>query len=329
MKNYLISIIIPVYNAEKYLLKCLNSVINQTYNNLEIILVDDESTDNSSKIYNEIAKNDNRIKIFHQKNKGVSSARNKGLANCNGDYILFLDADDYLELNCIEECLKIINEYGVDIIKFNYIKELNFYKRANTFSVVTNTYIEKEKYKTLIYPNVLSTFDFSNIWNCMIKKEIYHTNKFNKNITIGEDFLYFLNCLKDSKSIYFLNKYLYHYTVNNNSITHKFEPKKNLKKLEDSIIANKEVNKILNKNDYDDPSSYLNRNNKNLKNNLYQCIEQSTYREFINYINKIKENTIIMEEINKINTINKPLFYKIKITLQIKLLIRKVIGAIK
>ena len=99
MKNYLISIIIPVYNAEKYLLKCLNSVINQTYNNLEIILVDDESTDNSSKIYNEFAKNDNRIKIFHQKNKGVSSARNCGIDKARGKYIAFIDPDDEIESN--------------------------------------------------------------------------------------------------------------------------------------------------------------------------------------------------------------------------------------
>lgn len=97
MENDLISVIVPIYNVEKYLQECLDSIINQTYKNLEIILVDDGSTDNSGIICNEYAKKDNRIKVIHKKNGGLSSARNAGMDECSvGGYITFVDSDDWL-----------------------------------------------------------------------------------------------------------------------------------------------------------------------------------------------------------------------------------------
>ena len=92
-----ISIIIPIYNVEQYLPQCLDSIINQTYKNLEIILINDGSTDNSGKICDNYAKVDNRIHVFHKKNEGVSSARNLGLEKCTGDFIGFVDPDDFIE----------------------------------------------------------------------------------------------------------------------------------------------------------------------------------------------------------------------------------------
>ena len=93
----LISVIIPVYNVEEYLHECVDSVINQTYKNLQIILVDDGSTDSSGKICDEYAENDKRITVVHQKNGGLSVARNTGLSNAHGDYVYFLDSDDYIK----------------------------------------------------------------------------------------------------------------------------------------------------------------------------------------------------------------------------------------
>ena len=98
----LISIIVPIYNVEKYIHKCIESIINQTYKNLEIILVDDGSPDNCGNICEEYAKNDSRIKVIHKENNGLSSARNAGLEICKGDYIGFVDSDDYIELNMYE-----------------------------------------------------------------------------------------------------------------------------------------------------------------------------------------------------------------------------------
>ena len=114
--NETISIIIPVYNVEKYLNKCLNSVIEQTYKNIEVILIDDGSTDNSGKICDEYAKNDIRIKIIHQQNGGVSTARNNGLEHATGKYITFVDSDDYIEKEMIETMAKKIMKKNADIV---------------------------------------------------------------------------------------------------------------------------------------------------------------------------------------------------------------------
>ena len=115
MQKPLISIIIPVYNAEKYLPNCLDSVINQTYKNLEIILVDDGSTDKSSEICDEYAQKDFRIKLIHKENGGVSSARNAGLALVSGDYIAWVDSDDFVAPDYIEYMYKLLKEYDADI----------------------------------------------------------------------------------------------------------------------------------------------------------------------------------------------------------------------
>ena len=115
-----ISIIIPVYNAEKFLKRCLESVINQTYKNFEVICVDDGSKDNSSKIIEKIAKKDNRIILIKQKNQGVSIARNNAIEKSTGEYIMFLDSDDYMDKNMCEIMIKAINEYRVDVVRCNY-----------------------------------------------------------------------------------------------------------------------------------------------------------------------------------------------------------------
>lgn len=117
MKEFkLVSIIVPVYNVENYLSKCVDSIINQTYRNLEIILVDDGSTDCSSKICDEYAKNDTRILVIHKANGGQSEARNIGISESKGEYIFFVDSDDYIEYNAIETMLEIAENKNVDMV---------------------------------------------------------------------------------------------------------------------------------------------------------------------------------------------------------------------
>lgn len=111
----LISVIVPIYNVEQYLEKCLNSIINQTYKALEIILIDDGSTDNSGKICDEFALRDDRIKVIHHENEGVASARNIGITNATGDFIMFVDSDDYIEPNTAEFLINQIHEFSADI----------------------------------------------------------------------------------------------------------------------------------------------------------------------------------------------------------------------
>lgn len=123
----LISVIVPVYNVEKYLPKCLESIINQTYKNLEIILVDDGSTDNSAKICNEYAKNDNRIKVYYKANGGQGSARNYGMKIAKGEFVTFIDSDDYIAEDLCEYLLKFLkqNQLDVAMIQDCYIYDKN------------------------------------------------------------------------------------------------------------------------------------------------------------------------------------------------------------
>lgn len=112
-----VSVIIPVYNVEKYLRECLDSVVNQTYKNLQIIVVDDGSTDSSGKICDEYADKDNRITVIHQENAGAANAKNTGLDNVNGDYIAFIDSDDYVALDWIQVMVATLEEYSADIVE--------------------------------------------------------------------------------------------------------------------------------------------------------------------------------------------------------------------
>ena len=122
MHNPLVSIIVPVYNVEKYLCKCLNSIINQTYKDLEIILVDDGSKDTSGQICDEYASKDNRIHVIHKENGGVSSARNKGLAIATGEWVLFADSDDILPNDALSYYAEVVNTYEVDMVLGSYVE---------------------------------------------------------------------------------------------------------------------------------------------------------------------------------------------------------------
>ena len=123
MDSKKISIIVPVYNVEKYLPKCLDSLINQTYKNLEIICVNDETPDNSLQILEDYARKDNRIKIVSQKNQGLSGARNTGAKYVTGEYIMYVDSDDWIELDTCEVAVNKAVENDADIVLWSYVRE--------------------------------------------------------------------------------------------------------------------------------------------------------------------------------------------------------------
>lgn len=118
MKEKLVTVVVPIYNVEKYLNACIESVVSQTYRNLEIILVDDGSTDSCPMICDEWAKKDNRIKVIHKKNQGLGMARNTGIDHAAGDYICFFDSDDYVDLCTIEKAYEIAEQYDTDVVLF-------------------------------------------------------------------------------------------------------------------------------------------------------------------------------------------------------------------
>lgn len=121
----LVSIIVPVYNVEKYIDSCIISIITQTYENLQVILVDDGTPDNSGKICDEYAKKDERISVIHKENGGQSSGRNAGLDIANGDYIMFVDSDDYIACNAVEILVRAIIKYDADFVQFNMVHTAN------------------------------------------------------------------------------------------------------------------------------------------------------------------------------------------------------------
>lgn len=146
----LMTIIVPVYNVEKYLVRCLDSIVNQTYQNLQIILIDDGSTDNSGKICDEYSNNDQRISVIHKRNEGVSAARNEGLDLAEGKYIGFVDSDDYIELDMYERLYKRIEATDAEMVvcEFTYVNDEGIKSENESYCLArrkidANTYIKR------------------------------------------------------------------------------------------------------------------------------------------------------------------------------------------
>ena len=238
-----VSVIVPIYKVEKYLNKCIDSIINQTYTNLEIILVDDGSPDNSPKICDEYAKKDNRIKVIHKQNNGVSSARNVGLDISTGDYIMFIDGDDYIELNMIECMLKNMFDNDVDIVvcNINYVyKDKEFIKYDESDRILNNYDAMKEFIRDGIVQAV--------VWNKLYKKSIIKDMKFIIN-KIHEDEIFSYEAISKANSIYYNSNPFYNYIQREDSITGKFS----IQRLDAVEAAYERMNSI--KQNY--PSLYI------------------------------------------------------------------------
>lgn len=213
------SIIIPVYNVEKYIRKCLESIYNQTYNNYEVIIINDGSKDNSKLIIEEYVKKDNRFKNYNKDNGGLSDARNYGLKYVRGDYILFVDADDYIDINLLKK-LSYYDEY--DIIKFK-------------INVISSNYKLVRKEKTLCNSKEVSCNELFDIefcepaWTYAYKTSFFKDNNFKyAKGKIHEDFGLTPLCLVNAKQIYYLDYYGYNYVIRNNSIMNSTNIKKRI-----------------------------------------------------------------------------------------------------
>lgn len=207
-----ISVIIPVYNVEKYLKRCLDSVVTQTYKNLEIILVDDGSTDNSGKICDEYAAKDKRIIVIHKENGGLSDARNKGLDICTGDYISFIDSDDWIDLNYFDVLLKNLLEYDVDIACCDYLRT-DKYEQNNDVSIENaQIFIDEKILEIYLEKELVSACDK------LYRKEKFYDVRFPLK-KVNEDISTIFLVFTKSRSIAYIDKNLYFYFRNTNSIT--------------------------------------------------------------------------------------------------------------
>lgn len=212
MSEKLISVIVPVYKVEKYLNECVASIVNQTYKNLEIILVDDGSPDNCPQMCDEWAKKDNRIKVIHKPNGGVSSARNLGIDIAKGEYICFVDSDDYILENYCECMTRKIQQYNADIVICDLLDnghpEMNL-KEDIVFDLGDNENFIK------IYKN----YQFLSPTNKLFQKALIDA-KFPIGVKYGEDEIFNLSYFKKVKKAIVIPEALYFYRENFSSVTH-------------------------------------------------------------------------------------------------------------
>ncbi len=227
-KTPLISIIVPIYNTEKYLEECLESLQNQQYKYIEVLMIDDGSTDNSMSICKSFANRDKRFKYFHKENGGMSSARNLALDNAVGDYILYVDSDDMVFENIITECLKVIGD--ADMVQFGYSHGTGYPGTQLEFreSILDGEEIMKEY--LFCGPDV--------VWNKLYKKSIFESLRFKEGI-IHEDTFILPHIMLNAKRVVNINKTLYFYRIRENStMTSKFSRKKmDIIKCTDNLIS--------------------------------------------------------------------------------------------
>lgn len=297
MKDIMISVIVPVYNTEKFLSKCIESILKQTYQNFELLLIDDGSPDECGNICDRFAEQDKRIRVFHKENGGVSSARNLGLENAKGDYICFIDSDDYIGENYLNIHLPVNGEdfiqSGVSILENDYLKSImtyeDIFENYNMFWMLSRQ----------VWPT-----------KCCLSKQIIVDNdiKFDENLTLGEDGLFNHLFISKCKKIRRTNVNEYFYNLDNmDSISHKYYPNR----LEQQIYLIKQLDAIFPENqtyriNWDYWHEVLNHyqikglksNDKVVRKNARQRIKE-TYdcKEFRKCISSIRNNGSIDEKI--------------------------------
>lgn len=225
-----ITIIIPVYNAKEYIKKCIESVLKQTYQNLEILVIVDGATDKSVEIVNEYAKKDARIKVIARENKGIFYTRIEGIKEATSHYLYFLDADDWIEKDTIQTMYSYKEKYQVSIVRCqNYYKD----EKEKIGQLKNIEYLEVEDFNEKLYPQLFGSYDFASIWNQLIEKNCLEELEENDyDIIFGEDYLLNLKLYKNIETIVLVPDYLYHYRTNDMSITNQQNYEGLLKKLE-------------------------------------------------------------------------------------------------
>ena len=234
----LLSVIIPAYNVEKFLIKCVESVVNQTYKNIEIIIVDDGSSDSTPQICDELANKYNNIKIIHQENKGLAQTRGVGFNASRGEYIAFIDSDDYIDLNAYETAIKVLEDNDADMVMFGcYVIEPN------------GNILQEWQWEDLIFENTRDIFkNFASTqtpnWGMpykVYKREIFANIEWPK-INMAEDYFISAQLFAKAQKFAVMNDIFYYYVQQPDSLCH--QPYINPVKRSDTIQANNFVIKL-------------------------------------------------------------------------------------
>ena len=221
MKRVKISIIVPIYNAETYLDNCIKTIINQTYSDFELLLIDDGSTDESYQICKRY-ETDSRVRIYKQGNAGVSAARNKGIQLSTGDYIWFIDADDWIEPEALEKFVEAYERFNgrIDIFSFNYMKYQKG-KKIPISNIQQGYYTNEEYLKFMLNPSNHFGLVWSNIYSSKIMKG--HRVMFDENLTQSEDVDFSVRIGRYVDNIYVSESAFYNYRITSGSLSRKYK----------------------------------------------------------------------------------------------------------
>lgn len=292
--NKLVSIIVPIYNSERYIERTIVSILNQSYKNIELLLINDGSTDDTINILNSYAKKDSRIVLINKENEGVSATRNIGLNKCKGELITFVDADDYIEKTMIEELVILLETYNADISCCGILLERPDLSIPIHGTEVLMNLSNNEALLELISGKNMEPSACAKLF----KRGIIRNIKFEENIKYNEDYLFDLYAFKEAKSVIFLDKPLYHYNLHANSST---TAALNIKRVSDCIKVSEIAMSVFEKNKYE---------------NIHLLLEQKQLLGYLGqynvFIGSKKEDEIIFQkEIRKIVLKNSKKYKKI------------------
>lgn len=225
MNDPLISLIIPCYNAERTVSKCLDSVTNQIYKNLEIIIINDGSTDGTLEIIKQFQKEDSRLIVIDQTNSGVSKARNLGIQKAGGEYIFFVDSDDWVEKDYCSVLYKTLVENNADIsISEAFYEDENGNQdfKHQTFDESVSNYDQQSALKLLLEDKIIQ----SHPWAKLYKSELLKNISFPENLEAFEDYYTMFKIFSDAEKVVKINKPIYHYVQFEDSLSHNLTPKR-------------------------------------------------------------------------------------------------------
>ncbi|MCR4933664.1 MAG: glycosyltransferase [Lachnospiraceae bacterium] len=220
-----LSVIVPIYNIEKYLRRCIESIIAQSCHSMEIILVDDGSLDSCGNICDEFAQADSRIIAIHKENGGLVSARKEGLRRAQGKYVIYVDGDDWIEADACEKMLKSIDSKKADMVFYDHFENTGDFEKLVKHGIKEGIY-DKKLLEECIYPHMISGDSFfewqviPTLWDVILKRDLLEKHQFDveDEIALGEDAACIYPCLLDAKSVAFERKAYYHYRQTANSM---------------------------------------------------------------------------------------------------------------
>lgn len=263
--NHLISVIVPVYNVETYLTRCIDSIINQSYSNLEIILINDGSTDSSGNICDTYAENDKRIKVYHIKNGGSSIARNYGLKRCSGDYIGFVDSDDWIKRDMFKALINFSSKHNLEVVECAHIKASEDVKAQYCDESIQGEIENKgDAIKRIIKHKRFA------VWRRLYRRSILENRFFIKNI-LHQDVYFTIDILNNIDKVgYLKNKYYVYNVENPNSVIR-------------SDYSLKKLNSI-------NAASYVVENTKHYNNEIKSAAIQYLFEFLTSHYNSLYKN---------------------------------------